>query len=217
MTVVGISGDVHAESLESEPAPAYHFLQSQLPRTNGGPARTISIVARTEGSPEIATSALRAAVRDQDPSLALYDVQTSRAIMDQSVARPRFTTWLLSLFAFTGLILGVSGIYGVLSYTVARRTQEIGIRRALGAQPGRLVRDVITGGLVPVVVGLALGLLASYWTTALWRTLLFSVSPSDPLVYAGVTVGVLLVAIAATIVPAWRAIRVSPLVALRTE
>ncbi|MBA2302824.1 MAG: FtsX-like permease family protein [Acidobacteria bacterium] len=174
-------------------------------------------MARTEGSPEIATSALRAAVRDQDPSLALYDVQTSRAIMDQSVARPRFTTWLLSLFAFTGLILGVSGIYGVLSYTVARRTQEIGIRRALGAQPGRLVRDVITGGLVPVVVGLALGLLASYWTTALWRTLLFSVSPSDPLVYAGVTVGVLLVAVAATIVPAWRAIRVSPLVALRTE
>ncbi|HVH54798.1 MAG TPA: FtsX-like permease family protein, partial [Vicinamibacterales bacterium] len=110
-----------------------------------------------------------------------------------------------------------SGIYGVLAYTVARRTQEIGIRRALGAPPMVVAREVVGGGMKPVLVGLALGLIASYWTSRYWSTQLFNVSATDPQVYATVAIGVLLVGLAATIVPVRRALRVSPIVALRAE
>ncbi|MEO5896854.1 MAG: FtsX-like permease family protein, partial [Vicinamibacterales bacterium] len=116
-----------------------------------------------------------------------------------------------------GLVLGASGIYGVLAFTVARRTQEIGIRRALGAPPSHVVREIVIGGMTPVVVGLVIGVLASYWTSTLWSTQLFGVSNTDPLVYAGVAAGVLLVGLASTIIPVRRALRVDPLVALRAE
>jgi ABC-type antimicrobial peptide transport system permease subunit len=133
------------------------------------------------------------------------------------VARPRFTTALLTIFAIIGLVLGATGIYGVLAYTVARRTQEIGIRRALGAQPSRLVKQIVTSGMWPVAVGLTVGLLASYWATQFWSAQLFRVSRADPFIYFGVAIGVALVALAATIVPVRRALRVSPLVAVRSE
>ena len=133
------------------------------------------------------------------------------------MARPRFTTVLLGVFAFVGLILGMSGIYGVLAYTVARRTHEIGIRRALGAASGRVLKDVVLVGLRPVAGGLVLGIAASYWTTQFWSAQLFGVSPLDPMVYAAVAAGVLIVSMAAALVPARRALRVSPLLALRSE
>jgi putative ABC transport system permease protein len=217
MTVVGIAGDVRAESLDTAPAPAYHFLQSQVPRTNGGPARTMSILARTDGAPEHAIAAIRSSVSDLDPGLALYDVETSASVVQRSVSRPRFTTQLLGLFALIGIVLGASGIYGVLAYTVARRTQEIGIRRALGAQPRQVVSEVLATGMAPVAVGLAMGLVASYWTSRAWSAQLFEISPADPIVYVAVIVGVLLVALAAMVVPVRRAMKVSPLLALRAE
>ena len=215
MTVVGITGDVRTDSLDVKGAPSYHFLQSQLPRSNGGPARTMSVIVRTASDPALVMSALRTTVRELDPSLALSDVQTSQAIIDQSIARPRFTAWLLTLFAGVGLVLGASGIYGVLAFTVARRTQEIGIRRALGAQPRQIVRHVLAGGMKSVAVGLAIGLLASYWTSRYWSAQLFEVSPADPLVYLGVIWGVSAVALAAMVVPLRRALNVSPVIALR--
>jgi putative ABC transport system permease protein len=176
----------------------------------------MSVIVRA-AQPDATLGLLRSTVRELDPSIALYDVQTAEAIIDQSVARPRFTTVLLGIFAFVGLILGVSGIYGVLAYTVARRTHEIGIRRALGAQSGRVVKDVVPVGLRPVAGGLTLGIAASYWTTQLWSAQLFGVSPLDPLLYAAVSAGVLIVSAAAAFVPVRRALRVSPLVALRSE
>ena len=215
MTIVGISGSVRADSLETDAAPAYHFLQSQLPRTNGNAARALPIFARTDGDPAAVMSGVRAVVKALDPNLALFDVQTMRGVVDASVAGPRFTTWLLALFAGVGLVLGATGIYGVLAYTVARRTQEIGIRRALGAQPGRLAREVVAGGMAPVLAGLGGGLLLSYWTASLWSSQLFAVSATDPLTYAVVSAGVLVVALLATLVPVRRALRVSPLTALR--
>jgi putative ABC transport system permease protein len=217
MTIVGISRDVRTEGLDEPARASYHFLQSQTPRFGDGPFRTMSIVARTTGSTDVTLTTLRSAVRELDPKLAVYDVQTAETIIDRSVARPRFTTLLLSLFAFIGLVLGASGIYGVLAFTVARRTQEIGIRRALGAPPSHLVREIVTGGMTPVVVGLAIGVVASYWTSKLWSTQLFGVSSRDPVVYAGVAFGVLLVGLAATIVPVRRALRVDPILALRGE
>ena len=216
MTIVGVSGNVRTESLDRPARPAYHFPQVQTPKFGEGAFRTMSVIVRT-AQPDATLGLLRSTVRELDPSIALYDVQTAEAIIDQSVARPRFTTVLLGVFAFVGLILGASGIYGVLAYTVARRTQEIGIRRALGAQSGRVVKDVVLVGLRPVVAGLTLGIVASYWTTQLWSTQLFGVSPLDPLVYAAVSAGVLVVSAAAAFVPVRRALRVSPLVALRSE
>ncbi|CAN5872527.1 ABC transporter permease [soil metagenome] len=217
MTIVGVSRDVRTESLDQPARASYHFLQSQTPRFGDGPFRTMSIVARTTVSADATLGTLRSAVRELDPKIALYDVQTAETIIDRSVTRPRFTTLLLSLFAFIGLVLGASGIYGVLAFTVARRTQEIGIRRALGAPPFHVVREIVTGGMTPVVIGLVIGVLASYWTSKLWSTQLFGVSSTDPVVYAGVAAGVLLVGLAATIVPVRRALRVDPLVALRAE
>jgi putative ABC transport system permease protein len=217
MTIVGISGNVRTESLEEVPRPAYHFLQVQAPRFGAGAFSQMSIVARTTGSPDAAVTALRSAVREVDPSVAVYDIQTAETIIDRSVASRRFTSLLLGLFAFIGLVLGASGIYGVLAYTVARRTQEIGIRRALGAPPALVAREVVIGGMKPVLLGLLLGLIASYWTSRYWSTQLFHVSGTDPQVYVAVAIGVLLVGVAATIVPVRRALRVSPIVALRAE
>jgi predicted permease len=217
MTIVGISGNVRTDGLNQPARPAYHFLQSQTPRFGMGPVLSMSIIARANGATDTVVSSLRAAVRELDPTVALYDVQTAETIIDRSVASQRFTSLLLGLFAFIGLVLGASGIYGVLAYTVARRTQEIGIRRALGAQPARVAREVIAGGMKPVIVGLLIGLVASFWTTSLWSAQLFNVSSTDPAVYAGVVVGVLVVALAATIVPVRRALRVSPIVALRAD
>ena len=217
MTIVGISGDVRTDSLDTEAAPAYHFLQSQLPRTNGNAARALAIFARADGDVDTVMTGIRAAVRELDVSLALFDVQAVNRVVDSSLARPRFTTWLLASFAAVGLLLGASGIYGVLAYTVARQTHEIGIRRALGAQPGNLARQVVAGGLVPVACGLAAGLLVSYWTTTFWSTQLFQVSATDPLTYGQVSAVFFGVALLATLVPVRRALRVSPLVALRAE
>lgn len=215
MTIIGISADVRTIALDEAPAPSYHFLQSQLPRTNGNSARTLSIFLRSEAPLDTIAAALRTAVGELDPSLALYDVQTATSIIQQSVSRPRFTTSLLSFFAGVGLLLGASGIYGVLAFTVARRTHEIGIRRALGAPAGQLLRQVVAAGMAPVVVGLALGLAVAWWTTRWWQAQLFNVSPTDPITYAIVALGVLVVALLATLVPARRALKVSPIVALR--
>jgi putative ABC transport system permease protein len=217
MTIVGVSGDVRTTSLDQPAGAAYHFLQSQTPRFEMGPFRSLSVVARTGGSTDAAIASLRNLVRELDPSVAVFDVQSADAIIDRSVASRRFTSFLLGLFAFIGLVLGASGIYGVLAYTVARRTQEIGIRRALGAPGGRVAREVMAGAFKPVSVGLVLGLIASYWSSRYWSAQLFEVSSSDPAVYIAVAVGVVVVAFAATIVPVRRALRVSPIVALRAE
>ena len=217
MTIVGVSADVRASSLAQPPAPAYYFLQSQTPRFDMGPYTTMSVLARTSGSADALLASLRSIVRELDPSVAVFSVQTADAVIQRSVADRRFTSLLLTVFAGIGVLLGASGIYGVLSYIVARRTQEIGIRRALGASRGSVARYVLGGAMRPVVAGLAVGAAASYWTTAYWRTQLFEVSPNDPGVYSSVVLGILVIAVAATLLPVRRALRVNPLVALRSE
>jgi putative ABC transport system permease protein len=217
MTIVGVTGDVRTESLEETARPAYHFLQVQTPRFGDGPSTQLSVVARITGSAEAAIAALRTAVRELDPSVAVYDIQTVDTIIDRSVASRRFTSLLLGLFAVIGLVLGASGIYRELAYTVARRTQEIGIRRALGAPPRVVAQEVVGGGMKPVLAGLVLGLIASYWTSSYWSAQLFDVTATDPRIYAAVAIGVLFVGLAATIVPVRRALPVSPIVALRAE
>jgi hypothetical protein len=219
MSIVGVSGDVLTVSLDADAPPSYHFLHAQLRGTLGGTSRSLSLLVRTApgAATDLVMPAIRTAVRELDPLLAVSGLQTADEIVHQSVARPRFTTALLTVFAIVGLLLGATGIYGVLAYTVARQTQEIGIRRALGAQPGRLASQMLTQGMLPVALGLTLGLAASYWATQFWSAQLFNVSPADPLIYLAVAVGVVVVALIAMAVPVRRALRVSPLVALRSE
>ena len=217
MTIVGIARDIRDEALETPPRPTYYMVQGQVPRMGEGSFRSMSVLVRAESGVDNATTTLRAIVHDLDPGLPVFDMQTVDSIIDRSVARPRFTTLLLTVFALIGTVLGATGIYGVLAYTVTRRTQEIGIRRALGAPAGRLVRDIITGGMQPVVAGLAFGLVGSFWTGRLLTTQLFGVSAGDAATYAIAVFAVIIVSLLACVLPARRALRVSPIVALRAE
>ncbi len=217
MTIVGVVGDIRDRTLDEAPRPIYYLLESQMAATTNGPARSLALVTRVAGAPDAAIQAIRSIVRGLDPALPVFDVQTLDTIVAGSLARPRFMTALLSLFATIGLLLGASGIYGVLSYTVSRRTQELGIRRALGAPPSRLMGDVVRQGMQPVLLGLIAGLAASFWTTGLLESQLFGVSPTDTATYAAVAAGVVSIALAACILPARRALGVSPIVALRSE
>jgi putative ABC transport system permease protein len=217
MTVIGIVRDIRDQGLDTPPRPTYYLAHSQMPVTVQGSYRAMTVLLRVERAPESMIPALRAAVRELDPALPLFDVQTVDAVIDRSVARPRFTTLLLALFALIGAVLGASGIYGVLAYTVARRTQELGIRRALGAPAERLMLDILLRGMQPVALGLVAGIVGSLWTTRLLATELFGISPTDPGTYAVATAAVLMVSLAACALPAFRALRVSPLTALRSE
>jgi putative ABC transport system permease protein len=217
MTVVGIVRDIRDEGLDVPPRPTYYLSHAQTPVTQQGAYRSMTVLLRVMGKPEAMIPAVRAAVRELDPALPLFDVQTVDAVIDTSLARPRFTTLLLALFALIGALLGASGIYGVLSYTVARRTQELGIRRALGAPAGRLVADIILRGMQPVALGLVAGILGSFWATRLLATQLFGISPTDPSTYVLASAAVLLVALAACAIPARRALQISPISALRSE
>lgn len=216
MMIVGIVGDIRDQSLDGAPRPMYYLVHAQMAATMSGPARSLAIVTRAAAQDAV-LGAVRGVVHELDPALPVFDVQNLETIIAASVARPRFTTTLLGLFALIGLALGASGIYGVLSYTVSRRTQEIGIRRALGAPASRLMQDVVRQGMLPVAIGLLAGLGASFWTTTLHRSQLFGVSPTDAITYAAVTLAVLVVAFTACLLPARRALRVSPIVALRAE
>ncbi len=217
MTIVGIVRDIRDEGLDTAARPTYYLAHAQAPVVIHGAFRSMSVLLRVAGSPEAMIPPVRAAVRDIDPSLPLFDVQTVESVIDRSVARPRFTTLLLALFALIGAVLGASGIYGVLAYTVARRTQELGIRRALGAPAQRLVTDILLRGMQPVAVGIIAGIIGSFWATRLLQTQLFAISPTDPATYALATAGVLLISLAACAVPALRALRISPVTALRSE
>ena len=217
MTIVGLAADIRDQSLNDPPRPLYYVVQSQMPVTARFPYSDMTLIVRSEMSPESLVPSIRDIIRQLDPKLPIYDAQTLETVRALSVARPRFMTTLLTLFALVGIMLGATGIYGVLSYSVARRTQEIGIRRALGAAPGTLFRQVIARGMQPVILGLLAGLAASYWTMRLLESQLFEVSTTDPATYAYVGAGVIFVSLLACAVPALRAIRVNPIVALRAS
>lgn len=215
--IVGLAGDLRDQSLDKVPRPMYFLALAQMPETEGGVARQCTFVLRTAGDPAALAAPLRAAIRDLDPSLPLYGVRTYDAAMAETVARRRLTTLLLAVFAAFGLAIGLLGIYGVLAYTVAERTQELGLRRALGAPTPRLVRFVLTQGLTPVVIGIVAGLVAARAAHGVIRAQLFGISSTDGVTYLMVTAGVLAAAVVACLVPAGRALRISPLTALRDQ
>jgi putative ABC transport system permease protein len=206
-TIVGVVGNVHQYGLEAEPTLDIYF--------TGGWTQYVVISASSD--PEALGQAVVTQVHSFDPTLPVTHVMTLDNLFADSVSSRRFSTFLLGMFAGLALLLAAMGIYGVMSYVVSLRTNEIGIRMALGAQPRDIWRLVIGRGAVLAFAGVALGLAGAFALTKLISSLLYSVKPTDPLTFSGVALLLVSVALLACYVPARRAMRVDPMVALRYE
>ena len=218
MEVVGVVGDVRHTGLDAEPQPEAYALSRQLPpNARFGRVGTTALVVRTSGDPLRVVPFLRRAVMDVDHDVPLDNVMTMEARLSASVAAPRFYALLLGLFAVMALLLAAIGIYGVLSYNVSQRHREIGVRMALGAAGRDILSLVLGQGLTLAVVGVAIGVAGAFATTRFLRTLLFGITVTDPVTYAGIAVLLTGVALLACWIPARRAIRVDPMTALRYE
>ena len=211
MTIVGVVGDTKPRSLESEPVAEMYMPFSQA--TQG----FLALMIRTADDPGSVASGVRGQVLEMDKNLPVYGLRTLDTILYEAVATPRFRTLLISIFAGVALALAAVGIYGVISYSVTQRTHEIGIRMALGANRGDVLRLVVGQGLTLAVMGVAAGLLASFFLTQLLSSLLFGVSATDTIIFASVSLSILAVALAASCLPAYRATKVDPMIALRYE
>ena len=210
-TVVGVVGTVAQEGLKAKP-----YAQMYRPIAQA-PARGLWVSMRTAGDPLAAATAARAALKAVDAELPLNDMQTMEQRVADSLAQPRVSVTLLTVFAAVALALAAVGIYGVVSYAVTQRTREIGIRMALGAKQGDVLRLVVRQGMLPAVAGVALGLAGALAATRAMASLLYGVGAADPLTFAVVALFLATVALVATYVPARRATRVAPTEALRYE
>jgi len=213
--IVGVVGDVHHRGLDSRPQPELYFSYRQSLSGQGAPRA--SIVARTTGDPLALVPFLRQDILDLNPSLPIDNVMTMEARLSSSVAQPRFYALVLGVFAAGALALAMVGIYGVLAYTVSRRSREIGLRMALGADGGRIRNLVVRQGALLVGVGVAFGLAGALVTTRALESLLFGVTTLDLPTLITVPVVLVTVAIVACYVPVRRATRVNPMDALRYE
>src|ERR1044072_2205264 len=181
------------------------------------PEPNMALMIRTEGSPEAVAAAVRREVLALDRGQPVYSVRTLPAVMSEAVAAPRFRTLLLGAFAALALVLAVVGIYGVMSYAVTQRTHEFGVRMALGAQGTDVLKLVVGRGMALALAGVLLGLVASFALTRVLAGLLYGVTPTDPVTFACVSLLLMPVALAACLIPARRAAKVDPVVALRYE
>ncbi|MFI4942121.1 MAG: ABC transporter permease [Burkholderiales bacterium] len=211
LEVVGVVADVRTASLAQRPLPLLYAPYAQ------DPWPFMSFVARTVPPPESVSGELLRAIQAVDKSLPVTGVRTLEQVVSESLAPRQFQTGLTSAFAALALVLAMMGVYGVMSYAVAQRTRELGIRAALGAEPGRLFREVVSEGLRVVGLGALVGLAGAFAARSALASLLFEVSPFDPATFTIVLLLLVVVAVCACLVPARRAMRVDPVVALRTE
>ena len=210
--MVGVVADVRHEALEKTGGPEMY-----IPLRQTGDYSDIELVARTTLPKDVFASGIRAVLRPLDPNLPIRDVRSLQDLVDQAVSPRRFLVMLLGGFAVFALVLASLGIYAVISYSVSQRVQEIGIRMALGASPGDLQRRILLGTFGLTALGLALGIAASRALSNMLGSLLFGVASSDPVTYAGVGALLLAVAAIAGYIPARRASRIDPMVALRSN
>ena len=212
LEVIGVTADVRQTGLQADPYPGmflpYSQYQASVP---------LVFVIRSANDPGAVAAAVRNELRHVDSQVPIYDVKTMDQVLQTVTARPRFLTFLLVLFAGVAVLLAAIGIYGIMSYTVAQGRREIGIRAALGAQRRDLLRMVLRKGLKLTLIGIALGLIGAFGLTRLMSNLLFGVSATDPMTFAGVTLLLVIVALVASYLPARRATKIDPLVALRYE
>jgi putative ABC transport system permease protein len=209
--VVGVVADIHDVSLASKPGPIMYVPFAQAPFWGA------EVVVRSRLSVGGVAAAIRTEAHNIDPGLPVTDIETLPQALHASVAEPRFRTLLLALFGAIALLLAAVGIYGVISFSVSRRTREIGVRMALGATPASLRRLVIGESVKLALFGLAAGIPIALILTHFLSTLLFAIAPTDPLTFIGVAVLLTLVALVAAYLPAQSAMRVDPMVALRCE
>ena len=210
--VVGLLRNEKHYGLDAEDRPAVYTPETQLPFP-----MSLTVVLRAYSNPQALATPARRILEHLDPDLSMYGVQTMTGQIDQSLWARRAYSWLFGVFSLVALVLAAAGIYGVISYAVSQRTQEIGIRMALGASPHEVLVGVLRGGMALVAAGAALGLGIALAAAGLLADLLFGVSPRDPLIYGSVVMLVALVGFAANAIPARRAARMDPMRALRME
>ena len=213
-TIVGVVSDIRNSGPVSAPQPEMYYAYLQ----GGAGASNFPLIIRVRGNdPTAVVTGVRNAIRSVDPSAAIADVHPMSDVIAASLGRPRFYFSLLGSFAAIAIVLAMAGLYGVLSYAVAQRTREIGIRAALGSPRGAIMRLITTDGLTLVAIGLLLGLLAGAGVTRLMVFMLYGVSPLDPVAWIAAAVLMVSAGLAASLVPARRAARVDPLIAIRVE
>ena len=217
VTVVGIVGNVRHNGITDVIKEKFYIPHTQWHKSLGNPIRSMSLVVKTHGDPNALAGPVRQAVRALDPALPVADIRTMDDVVAATLSAPRFTGMLLGVFAGLALALSAIGIYGVLSYVVSRRTREIGIRVAIGADRGQVLRLVLSSGGGLSLVGIAIGLVVAASLSRLMTTLLHDVEPGDPATFVAVAAILTTVALAASLVPAWRATRVDPVRALKAE
>ena len=209
--IIGVVADSKTNALDEETQPMVYWPHAEL--AYGG----MTIIARTTGDPLSLAAAAQREIQIIDKDQPVSEVRTMEGWLSESVARTRFGTFLLSVFAAVALLLAAVGIYGVMAYSVTQRTHEIGIRMALGAQRRDLVRMVVGQGLTLTLIGVGLGLVAAFGLTRVMTSLLFGISATDPATFGGISMLLALAALLACLIPARRATRVDPMVALRYE
>ena len=220
--IVGVVGDVREDTdgLRNDPTPAAYIPQAQSSDAFSQIINhfvPISLVVKTQGSPAQAAQSVKQIVRSVDPLQPVADIRVMEEIVDRATSRDRFNLTLMGIFALVALVLASVGIYGVVSYAVLQRTQELGVRIALGASFTDVLGLVIGRGMVTALAGVAAGVVGAYALSRFLAGLLFSIKAADPLTFALVTVLMLTVAFMANLVPALRATRVDPIRALRYE
>jgi predicted permease len=218
--IVGIVADVREQALDSQPPPTMFVSYAQVPSkimTFTNHLLPTNWVVRTTTDPLSLSEAVKREILKVDRQQAVSNIRSMDQVLSGSIARQNFNTLLLSVFAALALLLASVGIYGVMSYSIQQRTHEIGIRIALGAQNGDVVRLVVGQGMLPALMGVAIGLAASLSLTRVLSSLLYGVSARDPLIFAGVSMLLAAMALLASYIPARRATKVDPMVALRWE
>jgi len=210
-TIVGVAGDVRAFMFDKGPRLTLYVPYTQSPRWTTG------LVLRTHGDPMNAVASVRAQLQEVDPNQPIYEIKTMEAVISDHVSGIRLSAALMAVFGLVAIVLAAVGVYSVMAYAVTQRTREIGIRTALGAQPRDLLKLVVGQGMTPALIGVAIGLGASFAMARAISGLLFGITATDPITFVAVAALLLSVALLACFIPARRAMKVDPMVALRYE
>jgi putative ABC transport system permease protein len=209
--IIGVVADVRDETLDQAPTPTVYYPHAHLAYNR------MIIVVRSASNPLALTTTIRSVIRSLDPAQPIADVQPMTEVIANTYSRQRFSTLLLVGFSAASLLLAAVGVYGILTYSVSERTREIGVRIAVGATPGRVMSLIARAAAAPVFVGLVAGMAGAFTLTGVLQSLLFHVSPRDPLTFAVIPVIIASIALLSAYLPARRASRLDPMACLRVE